>query len=419
MPRWYDRFVRGGPRARGTHSGVKLLKRPGIGVPMFGVMLAAVLVPLNSTMIAVALPEVADDLDVSTGTSGVLIVVYLVVMLVVQPLSGRVGDAVGARRVLVVGQVGVVATSLAAALAGSFAALVAARTAQAVFAAMLVPSVQSIMRRATTRANRGRLFGVFGSLLGVGAAAGPLVGGVLTSLAGWPAVFLVNLPVVGAALAMQRRPVEAAVAAAEPVEGPGRPRSGSVINRVFGGSFLAQGATTFGQYTLILVVPLVLDQRGWGADEIGLAVTALTAGTVVVGPVGGRLGDERGRRAPGVAGLLVAAGSLWALAGLGGDVAAPALIGLLGAFGVGFGLAAPNLMTAAIESVPPLRSGAASGLFATARYSGSIPASLAFATISGSDVGGADGLLVAAAAVALVGLPAAWLLPDGRGRTDL
>ncbi|NIR36675.1 MAG: MFS transporter, partial [Actinobacteria bacterium] len=319
---------------------MKLLKRPGIGVPMFGVMLAAVLVPLNSTMIAVALPEVADDLDVSTGTSGVLIVVYLVVMLVGQPLAGRVGDAVGARQVLVVGLVGMGVASLGGALAGSFAALISARTAQAVFAAMLVPSVQSIMRGATTEANRGRLFGLFGSLLGVGAALGPLVGGVLTSLAGWPGVFLVNLPVVVAALAMQRRPVEVVVPTAERAEGKGQLPTGSVFNRVFGGSYLAQGATTFGQYMLILVVPLVLDDRGWGADEIGLAVTALTAGMVVVGPIGGRLGDERGRRAPCMVGLVVAAASLWVLAGIGGDVAAAVLIVVLGTFGLGFGFAA-------------------------------------------------------------------------------
>ena len=147
-------------------------------VALFGVMLAAVLVPLNSTMIAVALPEIASDLDVSTGATGLLVVVYLVVMLVGQPLSGRVGDVVGARRVLVIGLVGVGAASIAASFVGSLAALLVARTGQAVFAAMLVPNVQSIMRASTTAAARGRTFGLLGSMLGAGAALGPLIGGL-------------------------------------------------------------------------------------------------------------------------------------------------------------------------------------------------------------------------------------------------
>lgn len=377
-------------------------------------MLAAVLVPLNSTMIAVALPEVAHDLGVSTGRTGLLVVVYLVVMLIGQPLSGRVGDTVGARRLLLVGLAGVGVTSVGAALVGSFAALVAARTAQAVFAAMLVPSVQTILRGGTTPATRGRLFGLLGSLIGVGAALGPLVGGAVTAVAGWPAVFLVNLPVVATAAVLQRRPVEPIGVDPENADagGRGEPGAGRVFNRVFGASFLAQSATTFGQYTLILVVPLVLDDRGWSAGEIGLGVSALTAGIVVVGPLGGRLGDERGRRLPATVGLAVAAASLAVLAGSGDGVAGLLLIVALATFGLGFGFASPNLMTAALESVPSARTGVASGLFATARYTGSIPASVAFAVFTGSATAGVDGLLVAAAAVTMIGLAVAALLPD-------
>ena len=145
-----------------------------------------------------------------------------------------------------------------------------------------------------------------------------------------------------------------------------------------------------------------------------MAVTALTVGMVVMGPPGGRLGDERGRRLPTMTGLSVATLSLVMLGIAGADVTAWLLIAALVTFGFGFGFASPNLMTAAIESVPPARTGTASGLFSTARYSGSIPASVAFAVFTGTGTEGVDGLLIAAAAIAIIGIPAASPLPGRR-----
>jgi MFS family permease len=379
-------------------------------------MLAAVLVPLNSTMIAVALPEIASDLGVSKGATGILIIVYLVVMLVGQPLSGRLGDAIGARRVLFVGLVGVGVASLAAAFVSSFPALVAARVGQAVFASVLAPNVQSIIRASTTADTRGRYFGYLGSMLGAGAALGPLVGGLVLAVAGWPAVFFVNLPVIFVALVLQRSSgVVAVTVESDPAEGAA---SGRVVNRVFAGSFVAQAAATFGQYTLILVVPLVLDERGWGPAGIGVAVSALTIGMVIMGPIGGRFGDRRGRRRPAAIGLVGALVALSVVAVPGEAIHGALLISILVVFGAGFGFAAPSLMTAAIESVPARRTGTASGVFATSRYTGSIPASIAFALVTGEGTIGVDGLLVAAAVVSVLAVAATAMLPARRAVDD-
>jgi MFS family permease len=387
-------------------------QRGGPGRALFGVMLAAVLVPLNSTMIAVALPEIASDLDVSRGTTGILVIVYLVVMLVGQPLSGRLGDAIGARRVLFVGLVGVGAASLAAAFVSSFPALVAARVGQAVFASVLSPNVQSIVRASTTAETRGRYFGFLGSMLGAGAALGPLIGGLVLAVAGWPAVFFVNLPVVFVALVLLRDGgVVAPTAEAGLAESAA---TGRVVNRVFAGSFVAQAAATFGQYTLILVVPLVLDDRGWGSAAIGVAVSALTIGMVIMGPIGGRFGDRSGRRRPAAIGLAGALTALIVVAVPGDAVHGALLISVLVVFGAGFGFAAPSLMTAAIESVPERRTGTAGGVFATSRYTGSIPASVAFALVTGEGTIGVDGLLVAAAVVSILAVAATALLPSSR-----
>ncbi|MGI9602454.1 MAG: MFS transporter [Acidimicrobiales bacterium] len=382
---------------------------------LLGMMLAAVIVPLNSTMIAVALPDISSDLSVSTGTTGVLVVVYLVVMLVGQPIAGRLGDRIGYQRTIAVGLVGVGLASLAASLATVFAALVTARAVQAGFAALLVPNAQAVIRATTAPERRGRVFGLFGSMIGAGAAIGPLVGGAVTAVAGWPAVFLVNIPVVVAALVLIRRVDEPAHQVGGPSAVEPAP-AGRIWNRAFSGAFSTQAFTTFGQYTLILVVPLVLDDRGWSAGAIGAAVTALTIGMVVMGPVGGTYGDRHGRRRPAVVGVGVAFVAV-AVAALSGDqIMAALLIAVLLAYGFGFGFAAPSLMTAAIESAPVGRTATASGLFSTSRYTGSIPASLAFALIIGESTAGVDSLLIVATACAAAALATASLLPHRPSR---
>jgi MFS family permease len=87
---------------------------------ILGLGLAAMLVPLNSTMIAVALPEISDDFGIAQGTTGLLITVYLVVMLVGQPLAGRLADGLGSRRVVLGALLGFAACSIAASFANSF-----------------------------------------------------------------------------------------------------------------------------------------------------------------------------------------------------------------------------------------------------------------------------------------------------------
>ena len=106
-----------------------------------GMMLAAVIVPLNSTMIAIALPDISDDLSVGKGTAGNLVMIYLVVMLVGQPLGGRIGDRIGSCAAVVLGLSGVAVTSVLAPAVKVFVALVVIRGIQAVFAALLVRPV--------------------------------------------------------------------------------------------------------------------------------------------------------------------------------------------------------------------------------------------------------------------------------------
>ncbi len=360
-----------------------------------GISAAVGLVPLNSTMIAVALPKIAEDFGISTGRSGILITVYLVAMLVVQPLAGRLGDAIGSDRLVNIALVGVGATSIAAAASNTFAILVVARVGQALFAAALGPSVQSLLRAITPAAQQGRTFGLMGSVLGVGAAIGPVVGGVLTQSFGWRSIFVFNVPIAAAALLVALRVSRLAspAAVAESAGTPGPAERGRIANKVFIAAFSVQALSTVGQYALLLLTPIILHARGWGSGATGAVLSALTVGMIVMSPSGGRLGDQYGRRSPSLAGMAVATGSIVVLLIGGPSITTFALVLVLAAFGIGLGIATPSLTTAAIESVPLHRTGAAAGVVSTSRYVGSITISIAISALVTADAGGTRSVL--------------------------
>ena len=269
-----------------------------------GIALASALVPLNSTMIAVALPDIGSDFGISTRQASVLVTLYLVAMLVGQPLSGRVCDAFGARRLALVATTGFGVFSAAAMFAGSFWVLVALPGRPGRLRVGADPERAGHAPRARPGSERGRAFGVQGSVIGVGAGLGPVIGGLAVAAFGWRAIFGVNLPVVLAVLyVLQRRVGRGPAASAEADLPAASDGVEPLFNRVFGAAFATQALSTLAQYALLLAIPIVLDSRGWSAAGTGLCLSFLTVGMVVTGPYGGRLGDRLGRRRPVVLGL--------------------------------------------------------------------------------------------------------------------
>jgi DHA2 family methylenomycin A resistance protein-like MFS transporter len=199
-----------------------------------------------------------------------------------------------------------------------------------------------------------------------------------------------------------------------PVSPP--PHRTRVVNAPFSAAFSTQVLSTLAQYALLLITPIVLDDRGWGSGAIGLATSALTIGMIVMSPLGGRLGDLRGRRFPVVAGIVVATAAVM-VAAIGGDGTSSAiLIGALALFGLGLGTATPSILTAGIEAAPDGRIGLASGLLSTSRYVGSIMASVLLTVVVGDDAEGV-GAMLAICVVALLGsLVSAAGLPSQRRR---
>jgi MFS family permease len=392
--------------------------RPTTDIPtakILGIAAAAGLVPLNSTMIAVALPAIADDFEVSTAAVTTLITLYLMVMLVGQPIAGRITDAIGARRSVLIALVGLAVFSFGAAFAPSFGLLVAARALQAICAATLSPGAQSLLRSIAGPDQQGRVFGILGSVLGTGAALGPVIGGLLVQSFGWQAIFLLNVPIAAMALFTARRShapdsaVEDHQAVADPDE--------RILNRVFVVGFSVQALSTQAQYALLLLTPIVLNARGWEAGPIGIVLSALTIGMIVMGPIGGRAGDDRGRRRPATIGLAIASTGVAVLLLAGSSIAPVLLVAGLAVFGVGLGLTTPNLMSAALGSVPAARAGAAAGVLSMSRYVGSIGTSLLIAGFVTADADGTRVVLGVSAICMTLALLVSRGLPDARPKS--
>ena len=167
--------------------------------------LAQLMVILDISAVNVALPDLAADLGLAGGGLGWAITSYSLVFGSLLLLGGRAADLLGRRRVFLTGLGVFTVSSLVSALAGGAAVFFGARAGQGLGAAMLSPAALSIITTTFQGPDRAKALGVWGAVGGAGAAIGVLLGGMLTELVDWRAIFLVNLPVgVGVAIGALR-----------------------------------------------------------------------------------------------------------------------------------------------------------------------------------------------------------------------
>ncbi|WP_437942577.1 MFS transporter [Sorangium sp. So ce341] len=387
------------------------------------IALSAALAPLNSTMVAVALPEMARTLRADSGAlRQALVTSYLLTGIVLQSPGGKLGDRLGHRRALGLGQLLLSVGAALAYLVPVLPALAAARVLMAAGGAIVVPSATALLRTELPPEVRGRAFGAFGAVMGVAAGTGPTIGALLVGSFGWTSIFLANVPVLllSAALAHAGAPPRPAAGA------PAAPRArfdlvgsallgGSLVGlavgleaahlrwaaalgalglvpfvlwerraadpvvdfslfrrRAFVGGSLLIAIQNFAMYATMFELPQVAGRLFHvGPRDVGTTLLAMMGTMVVVSPFAGRGSDRFGPRAVALAGcslalagmLLLAARPLSALSD-----AIPALV-LLGA---GLGLTSAPSQSAAMSDVPREKSGMAAGLTATMRYLGGI-----------------------------------------------
>lgn len=437
------------------------------------IAIGTTLAPLNSTMIAVALPEIQDAFGVSVTATAWLVMLYLVAMAVGQPIGGRLGDLYGRRTVYLIGLSWFAIASIGCVFAPNLLWLIVFRTQQALAGALTFPNGAAMVRDAVPTERRGTAFGIIGLAAATAAASGPPIGGALVHAFGWPAIFWANVPVIGIAILLglwslpRHTPLRTvrsrfdlvgtllfAASLAALISIPTLLRLDQIGFAILAGivsvgtgwlfahrelgipapvvdmrlfrqpHFAAACASiclsNLVMYTTLLAIPLFLERaRDRSVQESGLVLAALSALAAFCGPLGGRWSDRRGRWLPAVAGAsALFAGTALLTAGASANGVGLIVVALT-IMGLGLGISGAPVQTAAVEAVPEAGTGSAAGIFSTARYLGSVVGStilaLAFARPGDADDGGRFiALFAVLAVVALVGIVASSRITERR-----
>jgi EmrB/QacA subfamily drug resistance transporter len=261
---------------------------------------AQLMLVLDVTVVNVALPDIGAALHLQRGELPWVMTIYTVFFGGLMLLGGRIADVFGARRLTLAGLALFTASSLLCGLSRDAATLLAGRSLQGLGAALMSPAALATVMTLFPGPGRGKALGVWSALAGVGSALGVILGGVLTSEAGWRWVFTINVP-IGAALLI-----------AIPLAVPARRRPGTVQRGLdVPGAVLVTAGTGAAIYGLINV-----GSHGWAAVSTVLPlVLAIAIWTVFA------LLERRVRRPLLTVGLLrrraVLAGSFLMLAATG------------------------------------------------------------------------------------------------------
>ncbi|MFT4045023.1 MAG: MFS transporter [Gordonia sp. (in: high G+C Gram-positive bacteria)] len=163
--------------------------------------LSLLIVTMDATIVNVALGSIRSQLHADVSSLQWTIDIYTLVLASLLMVSGAAADRYGRRRVFLIGLTAFAIGSLVCSLAPSIGILIAARAVQAVGGSMLNPVAMSIITQTfLDPGQRARAIGVWGSVVGISMAAGPMIGGVLIDWMDWRAVFWINLPVCAAAI---------------------------------------------------------------------------------------------------------------------------------------------------------------------------------------------------------------------------
>ncbi|MDX8378677.1 MAG: DHA2 family efflux MFS transporter permease subunit [Gallionella sp.] len=159
------------------------------------VMAATIMQVLDTTIVNVALPDMAGQLDATPDNISWVLTSYLIASAIFMPLTGYFTDRLGQRRYLLISVAGFIITSALCGMASNLAEMVMFRFAQGVFGASLVPLSQSIMLQIFPGEQRGKALAIWGMGVMVAPILGPTLGGWLTEVASWRWTFYINLPV--------------------------------------------------------------------------------------------------------------------------------------------------------------------------------------------------------------------------------
>jgi EmrB/QacA subfamily drug resistance transporter len=386
--------------------------------------MSLLIVGMDVTIVNVALPSIRSDLGASVSSLQWTTAAYTVVLASLLMLGGSIADRLGRARVFKFGLAMFTVASLACSLAPGTGWLIAFRVVQGVAGAMLNPVAMAIIRNTfEDPRERAQAIGIWGAVAGVSMAVGPVLGGVLVGLS-WRAVFLVNIPIGLAAIALTARFVPESRAPrprrTDPVgqvlvilmlasltsaiiEGPNLGWSSPWIvalaitagvsaatlvpyelrradplieprffaSRPFAAATVIATAafTAFGGF-LFLNTLYLQEVRDLSPLNAGLCTLPLAAMTVLASPIAGRVVGARGVRGPLIlGGLGLGAGSLM-LVSLSAGTSLWWLLAAYAVFGLGFGAVNTPITNVAVSGMPPSQAGVAAAVATTSRQVG-------------------------------------------------
>jgi EmrB/QacA subfamily drug resistance transporter len=393
-------------------------------LPLLAVSLSTFMLLVDLTIVSIALPDLAGELRSSFAALQWTIDVYVLVLAAFLMAAGSLSDRLGHRRVFITGLIVFAVASLACGLAPNTGVLVAARGVQGLGAAAMYATNAALLGVTYAGRDRSVAFGVWGAANGAAAAAGPILGGLLTEHVGWRSIFLVNLPVAAVAVVLARMAVRGGRGSgAGRIDVPGVASFTLAVTLIVYGliragdaswtdpatiGVLAAGAAATLVFLLIErgrpdpMLDLALFRRppfavlmfgaaaltaaafanlvfvslwaqsvlGLGAMTAGFVLAPMAAVAFVVAGAGGRLlHSVPPRHSIGWGLLLVGAGNALCML-VGPDSGWKALIPGLCVTGLGVGLSTPVLASAVLAVVPPERAGMGNGASNTFRQLG-------------------------------------------------
>ena len=388
------------------------------------VSLGSLMATLDGSIVNIALPAIQTDFRIDLTTVEWVVVAYLLVVGSLLLPFGRLGEVLTFKRVYLAGFAIFTLASVCCGAAPNAAGLVAFRAVQGIGAAMLMAMGPAIVAHTFHDRERGRALGLNGLSFAIGLSLGPALGGILTQVATWRAIFLINAPIGLLAILWAARVL--------PAETRGKDESFDIKGAVFsgvalfalllalsdgqewgwtspaivglfvtfvvlGGAFLlterssiqpmvdlalfrirpfsaglASAVVAFaGLFTATFLLPFLLEQgRGFSPIEAGLLLTPVPITMALVAPLSGAASDRFGPRILASAGMVIMALGLLSLTQLPVDFALPDLVWRLVLLGVGQGMFMSPNSSAVLGSVPRPRIGTASGTLAQMRVNG-------------------------------------------------
>lgn len=405
------------------------------------VSVGVIMVGLDASVVAIANPRIAADLNASLSDLQWITDSYLLALASLLIFGGKLGDMFGRKRVFLIGVVGFAVTSVGIGLIGTVSGVIAMRALQGVFGALLMPSTLAIIRSVFPAHKLNTAIGIWGAATGVSVAAGPILGGVLVEHLNWESVFYINVPIAVIALAI-------GVVAINESRSDGEHRldvagiltlSGSLFLLVYGlikapewgwfdpqtVAFLMGGALLMGAFVLVErttadpLLPLRLfanrslsigaavvtinffalfgalffmtlflqNLQGWSPVETGVRTLPMSLAMMVMAPLSGVITERFGPRPAMVSGLLGVAGGLALLSLLQADSGYGAIWPAFTLLGAGIGLVLTASSDAIVGNAPVDDAGVAGGLQSTSVQLGAVLGTTILGSVLSSKVG--------------------------------